>query len=67
MNFTCSSYKPPSEQSTVYSSGTLYVEGTPFKPVSASLYLNHKKAYCNVIQDFKHSSYERYLQKKKTN
>lgn len=65
MNFTCSSYKSPSLQSPTYSGGVLFINGKPFTTVSASLYLSHRSGYCNVIDNFKNASYERYLHKKK--
>jgi len=67
MNYTCPNheYIPPSKQSNIYKGGVLIIDNTPFKSVDSSLYLNHKKGDCYVIANHKHSSYERYLDKKK--
>lgn len=66
MNYTCSGvYVVPSEQSNLYNGGVLIINNIPFKTVSSSLYLSHKTGECNVINNNKYSSYERYLYRKK--
>ena len=67
MNYSCVNqqrlYIPPIEQSSIYKGGILIINNKPFRTVQSSLYLNHKKGDCNVIDNHKYSSYERYLQK----
>lgn len=69
MNYNCIDnkriYIPPNKQSTIYKGGTLIINNKPFISVPSSLYLNHKKGDCNIIENPKYSSYERYLEKRK--
>lgn len=65
MNYTCGKYITPTNQSSIYIGGVLIVNHKPFKPVSSSLYLSHKTDDCYVIDNYKHNSYQRYLNKKK--
>lgn len=55
---------------TKYSNGVLYRNNMPNKIVSSSLYTNHIKSKCPVTNNnnvgIKHSSYERYLNNKKS-
>lgn len=67
MNYNCPDrqYVSPSIQSNIYKGGVLIINNKPFKTVDYSLYLSHKTGDCNIIKNHKHSSYQRYLQKKK--
>lgn len=54
----------------VYSNGILYVNNQANQIVNSSLYTNHIKSRCpstnNTNVGIKHSSYERYLNNKKS-
>lgn len=67
MNYNCPDrqYVSPSRQSNLYKGGVLIIDNKPFKTVDYSLYLSHKTGDCNIIKNNKHSSYQRYLQKRK--
>jgi hypothetical protein len=67
MNYNCPDrqYVSPSRQSNIYNGGVLIINNKPFKTVDYSLYLSHKAGDCNIIQNHKNSSYQRYLQKRK--
>ena len=67
MNYNCTKgiYTPPNQQLSTYVGGTLIINNKPFTSVPSSLYLNHKKGDCNIINNPKYSSYERYLEKRK--
>jgi len=67
MNYNCVDnkriYNSPTDQSNNYKGGILIINNKPFRTVQSSLYLNHKKGDCNIIDNHKYSSYERYLDK----
>lgn len=69
MNYTCIDnkrfYISPTQQNHIYKGGILIINNKPFRTVESSLYMNHKKGDCNVIDNHKYSSYERYLDKLK--
>lgn len=70
MNYTYNSYKPPSLQSDIYKNNVLIINNKPYKTVCSSIHLENKTSHCNIINNenegIKHSSYQRYLNKKKT-
>ena len=69
MNYTCSNdnriYSTPSSQSSLYKGGVLIINNVPFTSVGSSLHLSHKTGDCTIIDNYKYSSYERYLHRKK--
>jgi len=70
-DLSCKCYVIPSERPSTYINDALIINNKPYKIPSSSLYLNYKSSFNTIINNnnegIKHSSYERYLHKKKSN